>query len=472
VESFGSNRWFIQCEGSSSPQGLVSVIAKCLGLSGNKLFERIILFFETQKTVLLLDNFETPWETIETREEIERMLSRLAAIKTLTLLVTMRGCERPFGTAWTRPVIAPLTPLDLVASRLTFIDISDTSKDDPNLEELLKALDNLPLAITLMARQAQSQPPGVLLERWYSQNTAMLTVGPRHRLSSLEISIKISLDGPRMRNNPYATRLLRILALLPQGSKDLKEIAPGIPNVHSAAAVLEQVGLAHVDGIGSLRVLAPVRRFIVQNYPPDADSWQPVQRHFEALATMSSKIERGMEGQAIVDRLSSQTSNMQAVFERSLDTDGADYRRVIRAAINLTDLFKYTGLGSLTTVIKSSAKAEAIGDKALLADCIRSEAEIHYSRSSQELATAGFEKALRLYRGLDGEYFSEQGRCTMMLGMVESQAGNYADAIANIECAIELHRRAKDVIGEVSNYFLVSHPRADTVLSRQIVFLA
>lgn len=457
VESFKSNRWFIQCEGATTPQGLVSAIANRLELSGDRLFDRIILFFESQRTALVLDNFETSWETAETRPEIESMLSRLAAIKTLTLLVTMRGSERPIGTAWTRPFVPPLMPLDLADARLTFVAISGGPEDDPYLEKLLNALDNLPLAITLMANLAQSETPEVLLKRWHSENTAMLTRGPKveHRLLSLEISIAISLDGPRMRQNPEANFLLRILALLPQGSKDLEDIAPDIPNVHKAATVLKQVGLAHVDGLGSLRVLAPVRHFIVKNYPPDPGNWKAVQKHFETLARMSSEIERGMDGQAIVERLSPQTSNMQAVFERSLDIDGVDFPRVIRAAIDLTDLFKYTGLGSLTALIKSSQKAEAIGDMALLADCIRSQAEIHYSRSSRELATAGFEKALRLYKEMDGEHLSAQGRCTMMLGMVESQAGNYKEAIVYIEHAIELHRRGKDVIGEVSRHSLI-----------------
>jgi hypothetical protein len=448
VELFKSNCWFIPCEGSSTPQGLVSVIANRLELTGDKLFERIISLFEAQRTTLVLDNFETPWETVETRNEVERMLSRLAAIKTLTLLVNMRGSERPSGIAWRRPFVAPLMPLDLAAARLTFITISDTRKDDPHIEELLTALDNLPLAITLMANLAQSETPEVLLKRWHSENTAMLKRGPEDHLSNLEISITFSLDGPRMRQNPDANRLLRILALLPQGSKDLEEIAPGIANVRGAATVLKQVGLAHIDGIGSLRVLAPVRKFIVNNYPPDPGSWS-LQTHFANLATMSSEIERGMDGKAILECLSAQTSNMQAVFEHSLDIDDADFRRMIRAAIDLTDLFKYTGLGSLTTLVKSAKKAEEIGDNALLADCVRSQAEIHYSRSSRKLATAGFVRALSLYRALDGNYLSEQGRCTMMLGMVESQSGNYKEAIVYIEHATELHRRGRDVIGEV-----------------------
>jgi tetratricopeptide (TPR) repeat protein len=447
VESFKSNRWFIQCEGSTTPQGLVSAIANRLELSGDKLFERIILSFEAHRTILVLDNFETPWETVETRSMIENFLSSLAAIQTLTLLVTMRGSERPFGTAWTRPFIPPLTTLDTPAARLTFVTISDTPEDDPHLGRLLKALDNFPLAITLMANLAQYETPEVLLRRWDLENTPMLNRGTDHH-SSLEISIKISLDGPRMRQNPDATRLLRLLALLPQGSRDLDKIAPDIKNIHKAAAVLKQVGLAHVDGVGYLRVLAPIRRFIILNYPPDPDSWKPVQTYYENLAKLSSEIERGLDGKSIIEQLSSQTSNMQAVIEYSLDIDGANSHQVIRAAIDLTDLFRYTGLGSLTSLQKSAVKAECIGEKALLADCIRSQAEIHYSRSSRELATAGFEKARSLYRELGDQHLSEQGRCTMMLGMVEGQAGNYEDAIVHIEHAIELHRRDKDVVGE------------------------
>jgi len=55
---------------------------------------------------------------------------------------------------------------------------------------------------------------------------------------------------------------------------------------------------------------------------------------------------------------------------------------------------------------------------------------------------------------MDREHLSEEGRCTMMLGMVESQAGNYGEAIVHIERAIELHRQAKDVIGEVMDIMI------------------
>jgi hypothetical protein len=51
----------------------------------------------------------------------------------------------------------------------------------------------------------------------------------------------------------------------------------------------------------------------------------------------------------------------------------------------------------------------------------------------------------------------------MMLGMVESQAGNYKEAIVYIEHAIEFHRRGKDVIGEVSKHSFIFSAVSDLV---------
>jgi hypothetical protein len=121
-----------------------------------------------------------------------------------------------------------------------------------------------------MATLAQFETPMALLERWDSEYTSMLTRGRKHRLSSLDISIKVSLDSPSMRSNPDAQDLLGLLALLPDGvqtNKHLVEIASDIPKVASAGALLRQVSLAYTDGSRVLRVLAPIRLFIQTNYP-------------------------------------------------------------------------------------------------------------------------------------------------------------------------------------------------------------
>lgn len=147
AETYGSNRYFIPCDAATSAQGLISAIVSILQLSGDKLLQQIVKFFDkpNQRSIIVLDNFETPW--LEAQAEVEDILNRLASIKPLTVMVTLRGAERPLGPSWYRPFLVPLPPLDPIAARLTFCAISDIPEDDPTIEELLKVLDNVPLAI-------------------------------------------------------------------------------------------------------------------------------------------------------------------------------------------------------------------------------------------------------------------------------------------------------------------------------------
>jgi tetratricopeptide (TPR) repeat protein len=172
-------------------------------------------------------------------------------------------------------------------------------------------------------------------------------------------------------------------------------------------------------------------------------------KYYENLATQCSSIERGMDRKAIVERVTPEVANLQAVLEHALEIPETDFPMVISAAVNLMYLLKYTGLGSTTTLEKAAIKAQAIGHNFLLARCIWSQAELHYSRSNRAVATAEFEKALKLYSDLP-DTLSEQGRCTMMISMNHSSSGSYNKAIEVIEHAIELHQWGMDVIGEVS----------------------
>lgn len=300
-----------------------------------------------------------------------------------------------------------------------------------------------------MATLAQFETPVALLERWDSEHTSMLTRGREHRLSSLDISIKVSLDGPGMRSNPAAEDLLGLLALLPDGvqnNKHLSEIASGIPKVASVGALLRRVSLAYTDGSRVLRVLAPIRSFIGTNYPPKREHLIGMLQYYKSLALLSAGIEGGSDGKAVVERLLPEVGNLQAMLEHSFQTVIEDIPATVQAAINCTDLFKYTGLGSPQLLVRAAEKAKQMGLTSLQADCIRCQAELHYSRSNRALAIQLFEEAMAMYRDLD--ILPGQGRCTLMLGMAESSSGNYQQATAKIELALELFRKGQHVLGE------------------------
>lgn len=212
---FGTRRYFVRCDAVNSADGLWSAIAIAMGLSGGNLQSCISSTFSdpAHPSLLVLDNFETPWEPSISREPVEDVLKHLAAIESLSLVVTLRGSERPLGPKWTRPFLPPLQPLDQDSAHSLFRALSDA--DSADVAGLLDNLDNVPLAITLMANLAQYEGTKALLKRWEKERISMLTRGPKSRLSSMEVSIQVSIDCPRMRDDPEALALLKVVCLLP-----------------------------------------------------------------------------------------------------------------------------------------------------------------------------------------------------------------------------------------------------------------
>lgn len=90
-----THRHFISCESSSACDDLVLAIGSHLGLEPSKQLSKAILSHLKQcgPCLLVLDNFETTWESIETRGPVEEFLALLAGIPTLALLVSKHVFE-------------------------------------------------------------------------------------------------------------------------------------------------------------------------------------------------------------------------------------------------------------------------------------------------------------------------------------------------------------------------------------------
>ncbi|KZS90068.1 hypothetical protein SISNIDRAFT_457950 [Sistotremastrum niveocremeum HHB9708] len=257
VSSFGRHRYFVPCESLLNTDALVHHLGKRFGIPipstislqarRSHLGSRLKSILKTLDTPLLvvLDNFETPWESVANRSEAEDLLQILTDIPQFSLLVTMRGAERPSRIAWSRPFLPPLTTLDSESARRTFVAISDVSADDLDLPELLEALENVPLAVTLMANLAQEQTCHELLQKWKHEKTSMLTRGWDSRTSSVDVSIQVSLSSDRLRSNPSSFSVLQILSMLPDGSlaEDLASMSESPARVPGAITSLRRVAL-------------------------------------------------------------------------------------------------------------------------------------------------------------------------------------------------------------------------------------
>ena len=103
---------------------------------------------------MCLDNFESPWDQLSPRKRaVEMLLADITALPSVTVLITMRGGERPKETAWTLPVLPPLTNLPHDAAKRTWKSLAGTC--DEWADKLIEAVDCLPLAVTLLGSLAE-----------------------------------------------------------------------------------------------------------------------------------------------------------------------------------------------------------------------------------------------------------------------------------------------------------------------------
>ncbi|KAJ7242420.1 P-loop containing nucleoside triphosphate hydrolase protein, partial [Mycena rebaudengoi] len=269
VESKYSQRYFVSCQSTPTCAELASVIADHLSLEKRpNLLRPVIRYFtHAPPSLLVLDNFETPWEPNSSRSEVEEFLSLLTDIPQLALAITMRGAERPAKVKWTQPFLSPLTPLPHSAALQTFFDVADNTHEEDGVNQLLELTGNLPLAVSLIASVAGAEGCGCAIARWKCESTRMLSDGYDQR-SSLDISIMLSFTSSRM--TPGAQDLLSILSMLPDGFTDADLLQAELPiaDILASKATLLRTALAFLDKEKRIQVLAPIREHILHSHPP------------------------------------------------------------------------------------------------------------------------------------------------------------------------------------------------------------
>ncbi|KAJ7320788.1 P-loop containing nucleoside triphosphate hydrolase protein, partial [Mycena albidolilacea] len=326
-------RHFISCESTHTRDSLVAIMGAHLGLDTSSTSERAVvaLLSAGQSCLIILDNFETPWEGLEGRANVEGFLALLTDIPHVALLVTMRGAERPKNVQWTHPFLRPLMPLDQAAARQTFIEIADEIHDGSEVDQLLNITDNIPLAVQLVAGVAASIGCTDTMERWNLERTVLISAGYDKR-SNLDISIKLSLSSPRMLSSPHAAELLSLMSLLSDGISDLDLVQSNIPiqDIAECKTTLIRTSLAYVDRSGRFKVLAPIREYIHLVRPPYLGLVRPLRKYLLDLLELHTAQSFGVD---LVPRLVSNLGNLHNILLQGLDSDHTDLREAILGII-------------------------------------------------------------------------------------------------------------------------------------------
>ncbi|KZT32369.1 hypothetical protein SISSUDRAFT_1066985 [Sistotremastrum suecicum HHB10207 ss-3] len=468
VESkFGSRRFFIKCDAATSKPGVISVMASYLRIlipsekkdpNSRQAQQQIVEFLKEGglPTLLILDNWESPWEPHDSRLEVEGFLATLASLENLSILITMRGNERPSGTRWTRPFLPPLEPLSRQASKDTFLAISDISEDDRNLDKIIDYTEDLPLALVLMATVASYEGSENVVARWETEGAALLKRGTSDRQSSLESSLRVSLTSPRFTANTHALGLLTVLCLFPDGTtmETLRGAIPSLKTLSSSLTILRQTALASPDQSGRIRVLAPIRSYILSNYTIPEPLFDDFHRYLGSLKTFVHNV--GTEGHTNeIAQFTPELGNFTALVGYFLHHDPHP-AAAIEGALALALLHRNSSLGSVTHLPLAEETAEEHGEYSLQAECIWMMAVIAFERDlSSAPPYKRVEESLELYQKMNN--ISGQASCHAFFGTTSVHQNKIGDAISSLTIAQNLYLEAQDVEGQARNLLNLTH---------------
>lgn len=380
AERFGARRFFVPCDAAEghSTGGCLLLIAKVFGVAvpdPKMLRHNLREVIGSEPLVLVLDNFESAWEAAEQRKDAEEALQFLAGMPDLTLIVTLRGTERPQGISWTRPFLPPLTSLSDTAAKQTFVSIADVPDADFAMITLLSHLDNVPLAVVLLANLAQYESTDVLLDRWNALQTSMLVRGRgTSHVTSLDVSITLSIRSPRMQAVPSAQTLLRLLSLLPEGADDSDLLRWDVDSAQQALSVLLQTSLATRHTGQRVHVLAPIRSFMLLHHPPSHADILPVYRHYFGLVALAGPSTNSAEDAELFAAVSAELANIESVVQYGLQHQQDcvdDEHSAVKAVVSLCILCHQTGMGSAADFLPRALPiARAAGSDALCAELL------------------------------------------------------------------------------------------------------
>ncbi|KAF8208365.1 P-loop containing nucleoside triphosphate hydrolase protein [Mycena galopus ATCC 62051] len=372
-----------------------------------------------QRRLLLLDNFETPWFSGDANQaQVNDILSQLAALPHVSLLVTMTSGFPPSdGSDDVKWYNKELSALDEAAASDTFKDLYPDAAVE-RLDQLLEAVDGMPLAIHLMAVEGRrsNASPEELLDQWGKTGTEMISTGSS---KSMDRTISMSMNRDIMKNNPSALKLLAIVAMLPAGTTgdnllwwtSLASFRTDVATLRTAALIEHEDGKSFATSrffvrptiqaymAGQGRIPAEVRqqvhdacyKFILdhKSTPDDAN----FKRDLEALRK--------------------EETNIQGLL---MQTDTQDLCPRALEALLAFSLYQLKTKPSTVVAQHALKIALAAKDDFRIAEAHKCLGKIALALDRYEEACEHFEEARRYFRGLPGGPDRQRaGKCSLQL---------------------------------------------------------
>ncbi|KAF5365130.1 hypothetical protein D9757_012606 [Collybiopsis confluens] len=283
---FHDKIFFVPCEISVDATSLVHTVVQSLGLKvheGKTGFEvlQTYLALAQRPILLILDNFETPWNGTGSQTAVINFIDQLLDYSSLFVILTMRAANGPGNRHWIKlGGSAGLPQLDINEAQQMFLSLIQYKTHNPEgLDRLLKELDGMPLAIVLIAQLQRQLDLGLdkLMDLWRTHKTAMLTNGStdESRLTSVNVSINLSLMMIK-KSNPECQKLLPVLSYLPNGLPAWHEHINGLfqsnDSLFPVICIKQLLDFALLyQENNTLKFVLPIQEYIQKEYPVDKE---------------------------------------------------------------------------------------------------------------------------------------------------------------------------------------------------------
>ncbi|KAF9482889.1 TPR-like protein [Pholiota conissans] len=464
IVEFYQLRYFLSCEAISNVETLLLKVSGLLNIQASQLSVHTVIALVRRKlqgstALLCLDNFETLWEPPATRTAVEEVLAFIADTPTLSLIITTRGNERPARVVWSNPLLEPLSTLSLESAIRVLQEIAGIDAIDEDTMNLLKAIEGIPLAVTLVSNLLRDgQKPQLLWRQWSKIRTqAIKRNGTDDRHSSLDTSIALSVQCPRMEKDAQAKALLVSLSLLPDGfpfddgSITLLEKHLKIMDIGTPLETLRAVALVQIDNSSRIHMLDSIRFFCSNNPSLKAIYTSAIRDitnyYIDLLAQAKDQVDHPISYIRIVPEI----HNIHSVFQTSYGDKQryCDAASLAKATCSLSVWSRYVGYLSKDTVQQASEATKHL--PLLHAHCLTSLGQLYFWDED-------FIEAERLYRlaasicrkknSLDGELNASEALCAVLI-----RIGNLNEAEQTLKRSRDIHTKKNDLHGAANTNF-------------------
>ncbi|KAG6830447.1 hypothetical protein H0H87_008085 [Tephrocybe sp. NHM501043] len=441
LQRFRDARSFLSCEAAQSADHIIHDLIMCLQIPPNP-------YLGNPLDVLL--------EYLTARTCVEDLLRDLAGIETITLIVTLRGSQRPSSVQWSQ-LLAPLQPVTLDAAVDIFKAICQ--KGDEFVVKLVEAVACVPLAVTLLANLAavEGESTEALWRRWCDESVSMVENGV-DRSNNLEISIEISLSSPRIQRDPDALKLLSLLSLLPdmissEAICTLESGIPGISHVKKGLSTLIQNALITKDASGGIRILSPIRLHMRARHPPSTDARRFLQDHFLDLVSDASSTT--LDEPTVQNRFRSEYGNVEAILLDCLDVPlGRNLEDIVEIILESCQHAYLCGILSTHAISLAAAKLASYSSYSAPAKTVSKPRKNFIARLTRFRFLGNASKTISVVQ--NDQNFGDRivdrtlklrGDCLGSCGQILSRQYRFQEAEERFNMAITLHAQAGDVAG-------------------------